>query len=39
MKNFTRISDFLAVFFFVHSKVEEDVVRTVYLLDLIVHEK
>ena len=39
VKTLTQISDFLTVFFFVLSKVEDNVVRTAYLLELTVHEK
>ena len=39
VKNFTQISGFLTVFFFVFSKVEDNIVRTAYLLELTVHEK
>ena len=39
VKNFTQISDFLTVFFFVLGKAEDHVVRTAYLLELTVYEK
>ena len=39
VRNFTQISDFLTIFFFVLSKVKDNVVRTAYLLELTVHER
>ena len=39
LKIFTQISDFRTVFYYVLSKVSDNVVRTAYLLELIVHQK